>query len=60
MTMKELMKATSAKPEQIIYLRRRGVLPTTNAESVNGAGKYYDYPEKAVEIVREWLEQRNR
>lgn len=58
MTTKELIRATGAKPEQISYLRRRGVLPTTNAESVNGAGTYYNYPDKAVEIVREWLAKR--
>ncbi|OQC43189.1 MAG: hypothetical protein BWX60_01090 [Candidatus Marinimicrobia bacterium ADurb.Bin030] len=60
MTTKELIKATGAKPEQIFYLRGRGMLVPTNAESVNGAGAYYDYPDKAVEIVTEWLAKRAR
>ena len=58
MTTKELILRTNATPEQITYLRRRGVLPVTNADAVNGSGRYYDYPEMAVEILKAWLKKK--
>jgi DNA-binding transcriptional MerR regulator len=58
MKTKELVKKTGATPEQVTYLRRRGILPVTNANAVNGAGRYYDFPDKAVEILKAWLKKK--
>jgi len=58
MKTKQLIRETGATPEQITYLRRRGILPVTNADNVTGAGRYYDFPDNAVEILKTWLAKR--
>jgi hypothetical protein len=56
LTRKELMKATGATAEQIVYLRLRGRLPMLNEPDKGIPAKYK--PE-CVEIIRAWMEKKN-
>lgn len=55
--LKELMAATQATPEQITYLRLRKKLPVLNEPDKGIPAKYA--PE-SIEVVKDWLEKKNR
>ncbi|MBU0712707.1 hypothetical protein KJ762_00575 [bacterium] len=57
LTRKQLMKATGANPEQITYLRLRKRLPVLNEPDKGIPAKY---ALESIEIVKDWLEKRNK
>lgn len=55
LTRKELMKATGATNEQIVYLRLRRRLPMLNETDKGIPGRY---DSQCVEILKDWLSKR--